>query len=123
MGVISGVYWDYIGIMENKMETTIMAYIGIVLIVLIAQNPLGARAPKWVCLFSSNTSATMKCSVGPAQSWQLGLLHRLVSCAAFENARLRSPGSLAETNHLVPIENAPAAETSRFRVQGSGFRD
>ena len=26
------VYWGYIGIMENKMETTIMAYIGIIMV-------------------------------------------------------------------------------------------
>ena len=27
--IILGVYWGYIGIMENKMETTVMAYVGI----------------------------------------------------------------------------------------------
>ena len=30
-GVILGLYWDYIGIMEKKMETTIMGYIGVIL--------------------------------------------------------------------------------------------
>ena len=29
IGAISGFYWDYIGIMEKKMETTIMGYMGI----------------------------------------------------------------------------------------------
>ena len=29
MGVISGVYWGYMGIMEKKMETIIMGYIGL----------------------------------------------------------------------------------------------
>ena len=29
IGAISGLYWDYIGIMEKKMETTIMGYMGI----------------------------------------------------------------------------------------------
>ena len=27
-GSIRGIYWGYMGIMEKKMETTIMAYIG-----------------------------------------------------------------------------------------------
>ena len=29
IGVILGLYWGYIGIMENEMETTIMGYMGV----------------------------------------------------------------------------------------------
>ena len=29
-GLLFGAYWGYIGIMENKMETTIMGYIGFI---------------------------------------------------------------------------------------------
>ena len=28
--VVWGVYWGYIGIMENKMETTIMGYVEVI---------------------------------------------------------------------------------------------
>ena len=28
-GIILGLYWGYVGIMEKKMETTIMGYIGL----------------------------------------------------------------------------------------------
>ena len=31
MGIILGLYWGYLGIMEKKMETTIMGYIGVIL--------------------------------------------------------------------------------------------
>ena len=30
IGYILGLYWGYVGIMEKKMETTIMGYIGVI---------------------------------------------------------------------------------------------
>ena len=38
IGVILGLYWGYIGIMEKKKETTIMGYIGTIEYIYIYLN-------------------------------------------------------------------------------------